>query len=185
LVVAAALVITAAVVVLGAVLSASLTFVTIAAVLALALGTAAARITHAELLQSRRDAAGGLARQAQDYRELAEQRSIEQREFVEAMGSRVGKAERATMQLESAVLASQARAAATMRRLNAETRRADLAEAEGNRLAVALEESEERSAEALVRVAELENENDVLRTENDALRTELDIATSWPQAGTA
>ncbi len=185
LVVAAALVITAAVVVIGAVLSGSLTFVSIAAVLAVALGAAAVRITQTELVTSRRDAAAGLARQAQDYRELAEQRSGEQREFVEAMGSRVGKAERAAAQLESAVVASQGRAAATMRRLNAETRRADLAEAEGSRLAVALEESEERAAEAVVRVAELENENDVLRSENQGLRTELDIATSWPQTGTA
>jgi hypothetical protein len=185
LVLAAAQVITAAVVVIGAVLSGTFTFVSIAALLAVALGTAAVRITHAELLQSRRDAAGGLAKQAQDYRDLAEQRSAEQREFVEAMGARVGKAERAALQLESAVVASQGRAAATMRRLKAETRRADLAEAEGNRLAVALEESEERAAEAVVRVAELENENGVLRSENDVLKTELEIATSWPQAGTA
>jgi len=48
--VAAALVITAAVVVIGAVLSASLTFVSVAAVLAVVLGAAAVRITHSELV---------------------------------------------------------------------------------------------------------------------------------------
>ena len=68
------------------------------------------------------------------------------------------------------------------RKLNVEARRADLAEAEGSRLAVALEESEERAAEAIVRVAELEDENDVLRSENDVLKSELDFATTWPQA---
>jgi len=94
------------------------------------------------------------------------------------MQTRVGKAEEAVTQLETAVVASQSRAADAMRRLNAEARRADLAEAEGSRLAVALEESEERAAEAIVRVSELEDEN-------TTLRSELDAATSWPAAGTA
>lgn len=182
---AATLILIAAVVVIGAVLSASLTLVSVAAVLAVVLGAAAARIIHTELVQARREAAADRARQAQDYRRLAEQRSTEQRDFVDAMGTRVGRAERARSELESAVVASQGRAADAMRRLRAETRRADLAEAEGTRLAVALEESEERAAEAIVRVAELEDENDTLRTENAVLKSELDIATSWPAAGTA
>jgi hypothetical protein len=180
LAVAAALVITAAVVVIGAVLSASLTFVSVAAVLAVFLGAAAVRITHSELLQARRDAAADLAHQAQGYRTITEQRSREHRGFVGAMGTRVGKAEQAAIQLESAVVASQGRAAESMRRLNAEARRADLAEAEGSRLAVALEESDERAAEAIVRVAELEDENGTLRTENDVLKSELDAAQWQP-----
>lgn len=185
LVLAAALVLTAAVVVIGAVLSASFTFVSVAAVLAVVLGAAAVRITHTELIRSRRTAAADRAQQAQGYREISETRVREHRVFADAMGSRVGRAERAVGELESAVVASQGRAAESLRRLNLETRRAELAEAEGTRLAVCLEESEERAAEAIVRVAELEDENVVLRTENDGLRTELDLATSWPQAGTA
>jgi hypothetical protein len=185
LVVAAALVITAAVVVIGAVLSASLMFVSIAAVLAVLLGAAAVRITHSELVQARRDAAADRAQQAQDYRALAETRSREQRGFVDAMKTKLGRAGQAVSQLESAVVASQGRAAATARQLRAETRRADEAEAEGSRLAIALEDSEERAAEAIVRVAELEDENGVLRSENDVLKSELEIATSWPAAGTA
>ena len=43
----------------------------------------------------------------------------------------------------------------------------------------ALDESEERAAEAIVRVAELEQENDVLHSENDVLRAEIDAHTSW------
>lgn len=185
LLVAAALVITAAVVVIGAVLSASFTFVSVAAVLAVVLGAAAVRITHSELAQSRREAATDRAQQAQAYRTLAETRSREHRSFVHAMTAKLGQAQAAAGQLESAVVASQGRAAESARRLKVETRRADEAEAEGSRLAVALDESEERAAEAIVRVAELEDENDTLRTENDVLKSELDIATSWPQAGTA
>jgi hypothetical protein len=101
------------------------------------------------------------------------------------MSAKVGQAEQATTQLEAALVASQGRAADSVRRLRAETRRADEAEAEGSRLAVALEDSEERGAEAILRVAELEDENGVLRSENDVLKSELDIATSWPHAGTA
>src|SRR4051812_39089935 len=123
LAVAAALLITAAVVVIGAVLSASLTFVSVAAVLSVVLGTTATRITHSELIRSRRDAAGDRAQQAQDYRALSQTRSQEQREFVEAMGTKLGRADRAKTQLESAVVSSQGRAADTMRRLKAQTRR--------------------------------------------------------------
>jgi hypothetical protein len=185
LVLAVALVITAAVVVIGAVLSASLTFVSVAAVLAVVLGATAVRITHSELVQSRREAASDRAQQAQGYRALTEARSHEHRSFVDAMTAKVGQAEHAVTQLESAVVSSQGRAADAARRLKAETRRADEAEAEGSRLAVVLEDSDERAAEAIVRVAELEDENGVLRSENDVLKSELDIATSWPRVGSA
>jgi hypothetical protein len=181
LAVAAALVVTAAVVVIGAVLSASVTFVSVAAVLSVVLGATAVRITHSELMHARRDAAADRARQAQGYREITEERTRENLEFSGAMESRIGKAEHAVGQLESAVVASQGRAADSMRRLTTETRRADLAEAEGTRLAVCLEESEERAAEAIVRVAELEDENVVLRGENDVLKSELDAHQWQPQ----
>src|SRR5215213_85521 len=109
LAVAAALVITAAVVVIGAVLSASLTVVSVAAVLSVVLGTTATRITRTELVRSRRDAARDRAQQAQDYRALSQTRSQEDREFVDAMGTKLGNAERAVIQLESAVVSSQGR----------------------------------------------------------------------------
>ena len=172
LVTAAALVVTAAVVVIGAVLSASLTLVSVAALLAVLLGAAAARFTYSELMAARREAGADRVRQARAYREIAEARSAEHQEFASAMQHRVGTAERAMTQLETAVVASQGRAAEAIRKLNREAARADRAEAEGGRLAAALEESEERAAEAIVRVAELEQDNDVLRAE-------LDTASSW------
>jgi hypothetical protein len=184
-VVAAVLVIIAAGAVIGAVLSASFTVVSVAAALAVVLGIAAVRITYIELLESRRTAAADRAEQAQAYRTLGETRSREHQSFVEAMSAKVGRAADAVTQLETAVVSSQGRAADSARRLSAETRRADDAEAEGSRLAVRLEESDQRAAEAIVRVAELEDENGVLRSENDVLKSELDIATSWPRVGTA
>ncbi len=169
---ASALVVIAAVASLGAVLSGSLTLVSIAAFVAVVLGAAAVRITYSELVQSRRDAGAERARQAQSYRALADTRAAEHQEFATAMQGRVSAAERAASQLEAAVVASQGRAAEAMRKLGSEARRAERAEAEGGRLAVALDESEERAAEAIVRMAELEQDNDVLRAERDA-------ATSW------
>ncbi len=185
IVVAAALILIATVAVIGAVLSASFTVVSVAAALAVVLGTAAVRITYLELLDSRRAAAADRADQAQAYRSLTETRTREHGDFADAMSVKIGRAEQAATQLETALVASQGRAAESARRLRSETRRADEAEAEGTRLAVALEDSEERAAEAIVRVAELEDENGTLRSENDVLRSELDIATSWPHAGTA
>ena len=91
------------------------------------------------------------------------------------MQGRVGAAERAASQLEAAVVASQGRTAEAMRKLNSEARRADLAESECGRLTVALDESDERAAEAIVRVAELEQDN-------DGLRSELETQNSWQQA---
>jgi hypothetical protein len=177
---AAALVVLAAILVVAAIVSGSLTLVSTTALLAVLLGAAAVRITHSEVLATRRAAARDRAQQAQDYRQLAEARSVEHRDFATAMQKRLGASQTANAQLESAMVASQGRAAAAMRKLNAEARRAELAEAEGGRLAVALEESEERAAEAIVRVAELEQDNDVLRTDNDVLRAELDAAWHAP-----
>ncbi|MGC4112792.1 MAG: hypothetical protein QM747_20695 [Nocardioides sp.] len=171
---AATLLITAAVVVLGAVLSDSGTLVSVAAVLAVVLGTVAVWIVHSGLVLARREATADRARQAQGYRQLTDARTRENAEFIAAMQTRTTRAETAVGELESAVVASQARAAESARRLSA-------SETEGSRLAVALEDSEERAAEAIVRVAELEDENGVLRTENDVLRSELDAATWQPQ----
>ena len=65
-----------------------------------------------------------------------------------------------------ALTTAQKRAAEATRKMNTEARRADVAEPEGRELTARLDESaEERAAEAIVRVAELEAELDVLRAE--------------------
>ena len=76
-------------------------------------------------------------------------------------------------ELEIALTSAQRRAAETSRKLNAEAKRADLAEAEGEALTRRLDDAETRAAEAILRVAELEAELDVAKAELDAVRVEL------------
>ncbi|GAA1477869.1 hypothetical protein GCM10009623_23150 [Nocardioides aestuarii] len=149
----------------AAFLGGSAWFQAFAAFSAVVLGAAATRITHTELLQSRREAARDRAEQAQAYRELTDRRTAEHAEFSAAMTSRVERQEVALTELEVALSAAQKRAAEATLKFNAEARRAELAENEGRDTTRRLEEAEERAAEAALRVAELEQEIDVLRAE--------------------
>ncbi|MGZ4456284.1 MAG: hypothetical protein ACXVW1_03240 [Nocardioides sp.] len=162
------LIATSALVVLGAVLSGSWLLVTLAAVLGVVLGAAATRITHSELMDTRREAARDRAEQAQAYRDLTVTRTAEHAEYSAAMQARIDAHELSITELEVALTSAQKRAAEATRKMNAEARRADVAEAEGRDVTVRLDEAEERAAEAIVRVAELEQEIDVLRAELDA-----------------
>jgi len=172
LTVAVVLLVVSALAVAGAVLSGSWLFVTTAAVLGVVLGASATRITHSELLQTRRDAARDRADQARDYRDLTEARTAEHAEFAASMTSRFERQETALSELEVALTSAQRRAAEATRKLNAEARRAEVAEAEGRSYAAQLEEAETRAAEAIVRVAELEGEIDAVRAELAAWHTE-------------
>ena len=172
LTVAAGLIFVAALAVLGAVLSGSWLLVTVAAVLGVVLGATATRITHSELLQARRDAAKDRAAQAQAYRDLTVARTAEHAEFTAAMQARMDQQDTALSELEVALTSAQKRAADATRKLNAEARRAEVAEQEGRTVTVRLVEAEERAAEAIVRVAELEAEIDTLRAELTVWQTE-------------
>jgi hypothetical protein len=171
LTVAVVLVVAAAALVLGALVSRSFLAVASAAVAAVFLGAAATRITHSELMQSRRDAARDRAEQAQAYRTLAAARAEENATHVASLKGQIGRREAALRELEEALVSAQHRAAEATRKRNAEARRADLAEQEGVDLARRLEDAEERAAEAIVHLAELEQEVDVLRAELAAWQT--------------
>ncbi|MGH3363034.1 MAG: hypothetical protein ACRDOM_11305 [Nocardioides sp.] len=168
LTVAVVLLVLAALAVAGAVLSGSWLLVTVAAALGVVLGAAATRITHSELLQTRRDAARDRAEQAQAYRDLTAVRTVEHASYVAGVQARMDRQESALTELENALASAQKRAVAANRKFNAEARRAELAEQEGREVTVRLEEAEARAAEAGLRVAELEQEADVLRAELDA-----------------
>lgn len=171
LTVAAGLIAISALVVIGAVLSGSWLLATVAAGLSVVLGAAATRITHSELMDTRREAARDRAEQAQAYRDLTVTRTAEQATHTATMQSRIAAHEHTIGELEIALTSAQKRAAEATRKRGAEARRADVAEQEGRGLTVRLDESEERAAEAIVRVAELEQELDVLRAELTAWET--------------
>ena len=169
LTVAVALLALAAFMVVGAIVSGSWLLVSIAAALGVILGVAATKITHAELVTARHDAARDRAEQAQAYRRLADERAAENSAFVASMLDKLSRQEVAVGELEYALTAAQQRAAEATRKLNSEARRADAAERHGReveeRLSGRLAEGEELAAEAVVLVAQLEQELDVARAE--------------------
>ncbi len=170
LTVAVALLTIAAVLVTAAFLGDLAWFQSLAAVSAVALGAAATKITHSELMQSRLDHARDRAEQAQAYRSLTEQRGAEHSSYAAAMQTRVDQQEHALGELEQALGEAQRRAAEAVRKFNAEARRAELAEQQGRDLTTRLEQAEERAVEAAQRVFELEQEVGVLQAELEAWR---------------
>ena len=183
LTVAVTLLALAAVLVVGAVVSGSWLLVTFAAALGVLLGATATKITHTELVTARRDAARDRADQAQAYRRLTEERVAENAAFAASMQDKLARQETAVHELEDALTAAQERSAEATRKLNAEARRADAAERQGRdaeeRLGQRLADAEERAAEAIVLVAELEQELDVVRAEL------VTVTQAWREAQTA
>jgi len=161
----------AALLVLGGILSGSWLTLVLAAVVGVVLGAAATRITHSELMETRREAARDRAEQAQAYRDLTVARTAEHAAFTKTRESRIAAHESAITELEEALTSAQKRAAEATRKMNAEARRADVAEREGREKSELLEDAEQRAAEAIVRVAELEHELDVLKAELLAWQT--------------
>lgn len=171
LVAAVACLVVAGLVVAGAVLSGSFLLVSIASVLAVALGTAAARITHSELMQARRDAARDRAQQARGYKQLDARRTAEHQAQSDTLVARISERQQALHELEGALSGAQRRLAEEHRKVNREARRAILAEdqlaSESGRAALA----EQRAGEAVVAVALLEQELADLKTELVAWET--------------
>lgn len=183
LTVAVVLLVVAAAFVAAAIASASLVLVAVAAAAAVVLGTASTRITHAELVTTRREAARDRAEQARAYREITAARTAENQAFAETMRSRVERHEQSIHELEDALTAAQGRAAEATRKMNAEARRADAAERNGRDAVIHLEksraEAEQRAADAVVRVAELEHELDTVRAELEV------VSQAWREAEAA
>ena len=123
LTVATALLVLSALLVLGAVASGSALLVTVAALAAVVLGAAATRITHAELLASRRDANRDRAEQAQAYRRLAEARADEHAARVAELTGRLGEREVALGDLQTELVKTQRTAAESARQVEVAHRR--------------------------------------------------------------
>lgn len=169
LVVAVLLLLLATLAVVGTAVTGSWLLVTLAAVVALVLGTAATKITHSELLDSRREAAGDRAAQAKAYAELTEVRTAESVEFAADMTGKVAKRDATIDRLEKRLADAAAELADARRELSATTDRADDAQRTADRLGRQLAAAEERAGQAVVRVAELEAEIDVLTAQLHAI----------------
>lgn len=161
-----------ALLVLGAVASGSFWVTAVAAVIAVGLGGAATKITHSELADSRVQAAGDRAAQARGYAALTERKTAENMSFALDMRSKIAAREDVIVGLEKALSSSQRQVGDQTRKMNTEARRADLAESaqrEGfdalQRMERSLSNSEDRAADAIVLVAELEAEIDVFKAE--------------------
>ena len=151
--------------VVGAVLSGSWPLLAVAAGLAVASGTAATRITYLEVLQSRREAALDRAELAQQYSALTAERSDENALFVADMTGRITRHEASIERLEKRLAEATAELTEAQRALDEAIDKTQRVEEENGRLAVRLEDAEERAAVAIVRLAELEQERDVLVAE--------------------
>lgn len=170
--VAVALLVLSAVLVVAAVVSGSALLITGAAVAGVLLGAAATKITHSELADARVEAARDRAAQAQAYATLTERRTAENMNFALDMRRKITAREEVIAGLEVALSTAQRQVADQTRKVNAEARRAELAERaqreDVETIAVlerSLNASEERAAEAIVLVSELEAELDVLKAE--------------------
>ncbi|MFL6062797.1 MAG: hypothetical protein ACJ72E_16335 [Marmoricola sp.] len=142
--VAVALLAVATVAVLAALPTQSPALLSAAAVLSLALGWAAVRITWTEVLQSRREHATDRAATASAYRTLFSERAAEHAEFTTAMTERLAEPTTSMHELEGAL---------------------ELARREVAAMTVRAEQAESGHATALVRVAELVRSIEMLRVE--------------------
>ena len=131
-------------------------WLSIASVLALACGWAAARITYTELAQSRRDNATDRAAQAQAYRSMFAERASEHAEFTTAVTDRIARTDREVAELQSSVVEAQRRAAEAESRVQREARRAEEADSRVAELQEKVQELEIRRAEQADQLASWE-----------------------------
>lgn len=173
------LLIVAAVLIVGAGIAyGSDRYLAAAAVLGVVCGAVATRLTYLELSLSRIDAGRGRAELAREFLTLTEAQADENQSFQVAITDRIRRREVAVVELEAALTAAQHRAAEAIRKRNAEAERADLAESMTRAMTLRIEGADEESAEAEVRVSELEDELTQVRAELSSAEVELGSAQS-------
>lgn len=156
---------TGVVVVVTSMLSGSWPLLSGGAAIGIFLGVLATRITYLEVLQTRREAAADRAELAQEYRELTVERVEENVLFATEMRGRVARHEATVERLEKRLAAAAIELTEAQAALDEALDRAQKAEDENGRLVTRLGDAEERAAVAIVRLAELEHERDVLVAE--------------------
>lgn len=173
---AVALLAAAAVLTVVALVAAQTWLLAVAAVVAVVLGGVAVRILATELLNARREAARDRAGLARSYVRITEQHNDENLEFIATMknlmAQREAERDQVIAELQEQLGQAHLQVAEAVRARQAESRRANMAEAELRVLQRSLDGAESQAAEAVVRVAELEGEIDALRAELAAWRAE-------------
>ncbi len=182
LVVAALMLVVSALAVVGTALTGSWLLVTVAALAAVVLGAAATKITHSELMDSREEAARDRAQQAKAYARLTEERTTENVEFAADMTGKLARRDATVARLEKRLGDAAAELADARRELGEVRDRAATAQRENEGLNRRLVDAEERANQAVVRVAELEAELDVVTSE---LQTARAAAANWRKGKTA
>ncbi len=127
----------------------SVTWLSLAAVVALVFAWAALRMMWTEVLQSRRENAADRAAAAAAYEDLFSQRAAEHAEFTSAMTERLATSQTTMRELEGALVVQQRRAATAEVRLADSNRRLDEARTQVNQLEGELTERQAELAEAL------------------------------------
>ncbi len=176
------MIVVSALAVVGTALTGSWLLVTVAALAAVVMGAAATKITHSELLDSREEAARDRAQQARAYAGLTEARVAENVEFAADMTGKLARRDATVSRLEKRLGDAAAELADARRELGEAQEQASAAQRDTERLTQRLNDAEERAGAAVVRVAELEAELDVVRSE---LQTERAAARNWQKGKTA
>ncbi|NUR06190.1 MAG: hypothetical protein HOQ22_11260 [Nocardioidaceae bacterium] len=145
--VAVALMGVATVAVLAALPTQNALLLSVASLVALGCGWAAARIVYSELAQSRRDAATDRAGQAQAYRVMFELRAREHAEFTTSITDKLARGAKEITSLEDTVLSAEKRAMEAEARVQREARRANDAQERVHELTERVDELELASAE--------------------------------------
>ena len=166
--VAGLLLVLSVVAVAAAALSGSWLVATLCALLAAVLGVAATRITYSETVLTRIEAGADRAAQAQAYRALTDERVGENAEFVAHTQVQLAQRQTTIGRLEQRLETTAADLAEARRQLDGVSVRLETVTAERDRLARRLDDADQRAAEAIVRVAELEHEYDVVMAELQA-----------------
>ncbi|GAB2771466.1 hypothetical protein GCM10027020_25720 [Nocardioides salsibiostraticola] len=163
--VASVLLAVAAVLVIIGVVVGSWPLLVAVAVLGVVLGVAATRITITELADSRRDAARERATLAKEYRAITDRQADSNAVFITFTNGRIARHEATIGHLEGRLEQAAAEAVEAARLLEVEQDRVLAAQDTRDRLEARLSDAESRAAEAIVRVAELEQELDVMLAE--------------------
>ena len=172
-VVAVLLLLGAAIAVAGTAVTGSWLAVTVAGGVAVLLGAVATRITHSELLASRLAAARDRSEQAKAFRDVDTKRSAEGVEFAADMQGKIAKRDATVSRLERRLADTADELAEARRSLTEVEEQLAYAERENTTLGDRLGDAEERATQAVVRVAELEVEVDMLTAQWEAAEAAL------------